>query len=302
MDKIETITKLSLPTACDRLLLGDFDGLHLGHRSLFDGITDRSIVYTFSENTKRTMGFIGATLYPERINRSLMSRLGARRVYYEDFNAIRDLSPERFVEYITSLFSPKTVVCGENFTFGKNAVGNSSLLRQLLSGYGVECVVLPSVFVDGAIVSSSAVRKYVENGDMERARTLLGGPYFIYGSVIHGKALGRTIGTPTVNLPIYEGCVVPKNGVYISLLTVGDKKYKGVTNVGVRPTVDDGDHINTETFLLDFEGEIYGSEVTLSLFEYIREEKKFDSTASLARQIIEDSEKSLSFFEKFTNC
>lgn len=302
MSKTEIIAKGSLPTVCDKLLLGDFDGLHLGHRALFDGVTDESIVFTFSENTKRTMGLIGATLYPEYVNRALMGALGVGRVYYEDFSAIRDQSPGQFAEYITSLFSPKTVVCGENFTFGKNAVGNSTLLRRLLKERGVDCRVLPSVMVDGVTVSSSSVRKYVENGDMERARTFLGSPYSIYGAVVHGKALGRKIGTPTVNLPIYERCVVPKLGVYISLLTVGDKSYKGVTNVGVRPTVDDGDRINTETFLLDFEGEIYGSEVILSLFEYIREEKKFDSTASLAAQIIEDSEKSLSFFEKFTNC
>ena len=107
MSKTEIIAKGSLPTVCDRLLLGDFDGLHLGHRALFDGVTDESIVFTFSENTKRTMGLIGATLYPEYVNRALMGELGVGRVYYEDFSAIRDYSPEQFVEYITSLFSPK---------------------------------------------------------------------------------------------------------------------------------------------------------------------------------------------------
>lgn len=302
MDKIAIISQSSLPTACDRLLLGDFDGLHLGHRALFDGITDRSIVYTFSENTKRTMGLIGATLYPERINRELISRLGASRVYYEDFNAIRDYSPEQFVRYITSLFSPKTVVCGENFTFGKDAVGDSALLRRLLNEQGVECRVLPSVTVDGVTVSSSAVRKCVENGEMEHARTLLGEPYFIRGAVVHGKSLGKRIGTPTVNLPIYPDCVVPRHGVYISRLSFDGVEYFGVTNVGVRPTVDDGDHINSETFLLEFCDDIYDKTVTLSLYKYLREERKFDDTSSLARQILEDSEKTKKFFEKFTNC
>lgn len=299
MDKIETITKLSLPTVCDKLLLGDFDGLHLGHRSLFDGVTDESIVFTFSENTKRTMGLIGATLYPEYVNRALMGELGVGRVYYEDFSAIRDYSPEQFVEYITSLFSPKTVVCGENFTFGKNAVGDSRLLSELLEKKNVDCKVYPSVVVGDEVVSSSLLRRAVSDGDMILAGKLLGAPYFISGTVVHGKALGRKIGTPTVNVPIYSECVVPKIGVYISELFVGEKRVVGVTNVGVRPTVDVGGRVNTETYLLDFDDELYGERVVLKLRKYLRGEKKFDSTEMLSSQILDDSKKT---FEFFKNC
>lgn len=299
MDKIETITKLSLPTVCDKLLLGDFDGLHLGHRALFDGVTDESIVFTFSENTKRTMGLIGATLYPEYVNRALMGELGVGRVYYEDFSAIRDYSPEQFVEYITSLFSPKTVVCGENFTFGKNAVGDSRLLSELLEKKNVDCKVYPSVVVGDEVVSSSLLRRAVSEGDMILAGKLLGAPYFISGTVVHGKALGRKIGTPTVNVPIYSECVVPKIGVYISELFVGEKRVVGVTNVGVRPTVDVGGRVNTETYLLDFDDELYGERVVLKLRKYLRGEKKFDSTEMLSSQILDDSKKT---FEFFKNC
>lgn len=299
MDKIETITKLSLPTVCDKLLLGDFDGLHLGHRALFDGVTDESIVFTFSENTKRTMGLIGATLYPEYVNRALMGELGVGRVYYEDFSAIRDYSPEQFVEYITSLFSPKTVVCGENFTFGKNAVGDSRLLSELLEKKNVDCKVYPSVVVGDEVVSSSLLRRAVSEGDMILAQKLLGAPYFISGTVVHGKALGRKIGTPTVNVPIYSECVVPKIGVYISELFVGEKRVFGVTNVGVRPTVDVGGRVNTETYLLDFDDELYGERVVLKLRKYLRGEKKFESTEMLSSQILDDSKKT---FEFFKNC
>lgn len=299
MDKIETITKLSLPTVCDKLLLGDFDGLHLGHRALFDGVTDESIVFTFSENTKRTMGLIGATLYPEYVNRALMGELGVGRVYYEDFSAIRDYSPEQFVEYITSLFSPKTVVCGENFTFGKNAVGDSRLLSELLEKKNVDCKVYPSVVVGDEVVSSSLLRRAVSEGDMILAGKLLGAPYFISGTVVHGKALGRKIGTPTVNVPIYSECVVPKIGVYISELFVGEKRVVGVTNVGVRPTVDVGGRVNTETYLLDFDDELYGERVVLKLRKYLRGEKKFESTEMLSSQILDDSKKT---FEFFKNC
>lgn len=302
MEGTDNMSACTVPTRCDRLLLGDFDGIHLGHRALFSGITAESIVFTFSQNTKRTMGLIGATLYPETVNRRLMAGLGLRRIYYADFAAIRDMSPSEFVDHIISLFSPQTVVCGENFTFGKGASGDSRTLSALLWAKGVGCVVVPSVRVQGTVVSSSAVRAHVADGDMESAGALLGLPYSIFGTVVHGKALGRRIGTPTVNLPIYDGCVVPRLGVYISQLTVGGRKYAGVTNVGVRPTVDDGNGINTETFLLGFDGEIYGCDVTLSLCKYIREERKFDDTASLARQILEDSEKSARFFEKFTVC
>lgn len=302
MDKTEIISQSSLPTICDKLLLGDFDGLHLGHRALFDHVTDESIVFTFSENTKRSMGLISATLYPERVNRTLMGSLGARRVFYADFNAIRDFSPEHFVEYITTLFSPKTVVCGENFTFGKDAVGDSAMLCELLGGYGVECVVVSSVMVDNALISSSAIRRAVGEGDMLFAEKLLGEPYFICGEVIHGKSLGKKIGTPTVNVPIYDGCIVPKTGVYISELYVGTKRFIGVTNVGVRPTVDSDGKINTETYLLDFNEELYGEKVVLKLRKYLREERKFDDTASLSRQIIDDSKKTFGFFEMFTNC
>ena len=131
------------------------------------------------------------------------------------------------------------------------------------------------------------------------AEKLLGAPYFISGTVVHGKALGRKIGTPTVNVPIYSKCVVPKIGVYISELFVGEKRVVGVTNVGVRPTVDVGGRVNTETYLLDFDDEIYGERVVLKLRKYLRGEKKFESTEMLSSQILDDSKKT---FEFFKNC
>ena len=296
MDNIEMLSSRSLPVWCDRILLGDFDGLHLGHRALFGAITADSIVFTFSRNTKRSMGHIGATIYPTHINRTLIGSLGARRIYYADFEELRDYSPMRFCEYIAVGFHPRTVVCGENFTFGKNASGDSVMLRELLSGFGIDCDIVSEVKQCGTTVSSSIVRKAIADGDMERAESLLGEPYFITGEVQRGKTLGRKIGTPTVNLPIYDRCVVPKYGVYISSLELDGKSYIGVTNIGVRPTVENGAKVNSETFLLDFDGDTYGKTVIVRLRKYLREERKFDNTDSLSRQIKEDARQALSFF------
>lgn len=298
---MEFLSDFGAPHRCGRLLLGDFDGLHLGHRRLFGRGAD-NVVFSFSANTKQTMGVIGKTLYPTSINVSIFKRLGARACYLASFFDICNMSPREFVDYLTSLFSPEVVVVGENFTFGKGAVGDSALLRQLLGEKSIDCEIVESVTVGDTTVSSSVVRQAVENGYMELANELLGEPYFISGEVIHGKTLGRTLGTPTVNIPVYPNCVVPKHGVYISKLLLRDRAVLGVTNVGTRPSVDDGDHINTETFLLDFDEEIYGQHPTLLLFSYLREERKFDNLTDLAIQIQKDGEKTRDFFKKFTNC
>ena len=173
------------------------------------------------------------------------------------------------------------------------------MLSELLEKKNVDCKVYPSVVVGDEVVSSSLLRRAVSEGDMILAEKLLGAPYFISGTVVHGKALGRKIGTPTVNVPIYSKCVVPKIGVYISELFVGEKRVVGVTNVGVRPTVDVGGRVNTETYLLDFDDEIYGERVVLKLRKYLRGEKKFESTEMLSSQILDDSKKT---FEFFKNC
>ncbi len=285
--------------------LGNFDGVHAGHTALIlkaveiakeKGIA--SAVWTFADGKAvlpNKPGTLAITTLEERL--SLIASLGVDYAILESFEDVRDYTPERFAnELLKKKCKAVWTVCGFNFRFGAGGAGDSEKLRELMQPEG--CTVVPPVYVNGEQVSSTLIRGYIEAGDMKAASELLGRQFFIDTTVTHGKALGRTIGIPTINQSFPEGHIVPKKGIYACIVHAEGEKYIGVANVGIRPTVDSDDIINCETHIIGYDGELYGKQVRVEFFSRIRDEKKFGSVSELKEQIEKDIIYTKEYFEK----
>ena len=282
--------------------LGNFDGLHLGHRALLEesrlfskknGL--KTCVWCFSSHPRSDGGLI---LSPER-RLSLLEKLGTQLYVHEDFASVKELSAEDFVEKILmEKLRAAHVVCGFNYTFAKNASGDAALLGRLLSENGVGLTVVPPVKFNGRTVSSTLVRELIKAGEARDARSLLVEPFTIDTRVEKGRGFGRTMGFATVNQPLDPKCVVPRFGVYASEVETESGLYRAITNIGVRPTFFDGAAPNCESALIGFSGELYGQKVKTGLLSFIREERKFASAGELYAQIEKDAKDVRDFFEK----
>ncbi|MBQ7897978.1 MAG: bifunctional riboflavin kinase/FAD synthetase [Clostridia bacterium] len=284
--------------------LGNFDGVHIGHTKLINAMTSfglPTLVYTFYDHPLNVIKGEGTVrvINTRAEKESILIDLGVDALVFEDFSSVRDMSPSDFVDKILiNKLSAKEVVCGFNYRFGKKNAGDTVLLKQLLSARGVGLTVIDEVTLDGVGVSSSAVRSALLNSDMERAGEMLGRPYFLKSSVKHGKALGRTLGFPTVNLDFEEGRVVPAYGVYVSRFSFENKSFPAIANVGVRPTVDTDVRPMLEAHVIDFEGDLYGKEVKVELLRKLRDEKKFSDVNELKVQVFKDIETAKKYFQE----
>ncbi len=275
--------------------LGIFDGVHLGHRSVISTMVQRAnmqnlqpIVFTFEVGRQLPSSKKNATLlHTQQMKHNIMQKLGVKELLAPQFADLKGRSPEKFVEMLCSTLNAKVLVCGENYHFGKGAVGNVDLLRTLAGKYGVEVVVAPPVTMFGATVSSTKIREAILSGDIERATKMLGTQFMVEGKVVYGNQIGRTISFPTVNMALETWRIVPRFGVYFSRVLINDVPYWGVTNIGVKPTVG-ANYPVMETHILGFEGDLYGETLCVELWEFIRPERKFESIAELSEQIAKD--------------
>ena len=218
---------------------------------------------------------------------ALLEEMGVEVVYLLSFDRIRDMEPEDFVEALYRVCRVRALSCGFNFRFGKNGRGDAGLLKELCREKGISLSVTPPVSVAGETVSSTRIRACLEQGDVQQAGQLLGRPFGYDFEVTHGRQLGRTWGTPTINQPFPAGYVLPRFGVYASLVEVEGQKYYGVTNIGVKPTVG-SDCALSETWIPEFSGDLYGKKVPVELLDFIRPERKFDSLDQLKNEILEN--------------
>lgn len=296
-----------LPKGC-AVALGNFDGFHYGHRRIVSTAVAKAAeagtkcaVWTFSELAKA-----GGTRTPfiatgeEKLD--LLASSGADFAVFEDFSAVRDMSADDFIERILlGSLSCSFVVCGFNFRFGRGAAGTPEILKSKLAEHGVETLVLDPVSVNlggkKVVVSSTAIRSFVADGDMESAAVMLGRPFFIGGIVVNGKHLGRTIGVPTVNQNFTDGQLIPKCGVYASSVSIDSVMYRAVTNVGRRPTVD-GSSVNAETHIFSYDGDLYGRRLRVYLYKFLRGEEKYSSVDELSAAIRADSENADRYFNE----
>lgn len=272
--------------------LGSFDGLHLGHRQVIGNTLSapglRPAVITFQQNPSFSLQKKPVPLLTTNEQKlALLEKMGVEVVYLLPFDRIRDMEPEDFVEALYRVCRIRALSCGFNFRFGKNGRGDAGLLKELCREKGIELSVTPPVSVAGETVSSTRIRACLEQGDVQQAGQLLGRPFGYDFEVTHGRQLGRTWGTPTINQPFPAGYVLPRFGVYASLVEVEGQKYYGVTNIGVKPTVG-SDCALSETWIPEFSGNLYGKKVPVELLDFIRPERKFDSLDQLKNEILEN--------------
>lgn len=276
--------------------LGNFDGIHKGHMSVLkkavelrgDGFEPCALLFTH-HSEKALKGFAPPMLMTEDERKNLILSQGLH-IETVNFDDIRDLAPEEFVDKILiHTFKAGSVVCGYNYRFGKNACGNADTLKEICGQRNIKCFVADEIDLDGQAVSSTVIRTLIENGKITEANRMLGRKFGFASPVIHGDARGRSWGFPTANQKLPEGLVVPKFGVYASVVTIENKTFKGVTNIGKRPTVGTNETLS-ETNILDFNEDIYGRTVDVRLVKFIRPEQKFSSFRELAEQIKNDCE------------
>ena len=289
------------------IALGFFDGVHRGHGALLRKTAERArelgavpAAFTFDRPPKEVV--TGQPVYLINSNRDrqgLMERLyGIERVIFAPFDREMMTMPwEAYLEMLIGTYGAVHFVAGHDHRFGHKNAGNVQLLRQKCAEMGIGCDIIPPVQREGITVSSTYLRTLVEAGDMERAALFLGHPHCLSQTVGHGFRFGRTIGIPTVNLTVPGHVLVPGRGVYISRVTLADgRSFAGVTNVGTRPTVSDSDAVSVETFLIDFDGDLYGQQIRLDFYRRLRPEKKFDSVDALRREIEHNIDQTRTYF------
>ena len=284
------------------IALGFFDGVHLGHREIIkktveiaDGNDLISTVLTFKNFKLKDPTEIRG--YEEKLR--IFEKLGVHQVISLDFNAVKDIEAEEFVsDILHDGFEARVLVSGTDYTFGKGGKGDVDLLKVLSSKKGIKVEVVDDVFFEGEKCSSTLIRNLLLEGNVSKANRLLGDERFSYeGLVVRGKMLGSTLGFPTANLPIPADRFKPKFGVYVTLTTMDGMEYKSISNLGLRPTVEDSDNVNIETFIYDHQGELYGKDIRVELLDFVRDEKKFGSVDELKAQVEADQKKVANLWE-----
>ena len=272
------------------LAIGLFDGMHIAHRDLLESARDlaKQNALPFGIFTFRNEGGIKrdtAKIYDTKQKLTLAERAGAEIAVVADFGSLSDLSAEQFVRNVLIRdCEVRIAVAGFNFRFGKGASAGAEELCELMRSEGRDAVVHDEYKLFGDTVSSSLIRSFIEQGDMEAARRLLGAPYSIAGAVHHGDGRGKGLGLPTANTEIPSGRSLPARGVYRAAVPIDGKIYNAVTNIGTCPTFGERS-VHAETYIIDFDGDLYGRDLEIFLLGYLRAEKSFSSKKELIMQI-----------------
>lgn len=281
------------------IAIGKFDGVHIGHRRLLEEIVKRkekgllACVFTFDPPPEMLFGISdGKSLSSLEEKRSLFEKMGVDVLV--EFPMTREtagMAPEAFVtEVLLGRLHMQFIAAGADLSFGSRGAGNVALLEKMAAQYGFQMKVIDKVFLNDREVSSSYIRSLVKEGKMEAVRECMGIPFFFKGEVVHGNHIGTGIGFPTVNLVPAKDKLLPPNGVYYSRTLVDGTEYASITNIGRKPTVGDKEKMGVETYLYDFDRDIYGKEIEVFLLSFRRPERKFDSLEQLKEQLRLDVE------------
>ncbi len=290
------------PTA---VAIGKFDGIHMGHKKLLEYILLRkeqglkSAVFTFDMSASSF--FQGkdikdiTTISEKRI---IFDELGIDYlIEYPLDDKTAHILPEDFIsDILVGMLNMKYVAAGDDLSYGYKGKGDSALLSEKAKAYGYEVEIIEKVRYEDREISSSFVREVIEKGDMEMASKLLGHPYSFTGSVKPGFKLGRKLGFPTMNLYPDREKILPPKGVYYSEVSFEGARYPGITNIGVRPTVSEGESVSVETYLYDFDRDMYGQNIETGLLAFKRAEMKFGSKEELKKMIDADIDDGREFF------
>ncbi len=285
-----------MTTAPTVYALGFFDGVHLAHQALLTACRElasdlhcQAGVITFQNHPDAFVtGAAPALINTYEDRDRLLQHYGMEKVVSLPFDETMMRTP--WQDFAASLFTKHHaagLVCGEDFRFGHRGEGTAAKLQCFCQERNIPCKVIPCQKIGETTVSSTHIRRLLEQGDLEAANTFLGHPHIFTGTVVSGRQLGRTLGFPTANLQLPEGVLMLPFGVYACRAYVEGKQYLAVTNIGTRPTVG-GHRITVEPWLMDFEGDLYGKPVSLTFHAFLRPEKKFPDLQTLAREIAEN--------------
>lgn len=273
------------------IALGTFDGVHLAHAAVIKEAVDSEYtpaVFTFSQSPSGVItGSKVSAIATKNVKQKLIEDLGVKLFFCPPFLDYKDMSAEDFVEMLASKLHAKKITCGFNFRFGAGAKGNPQMLKELCKEKNIELKVIPPVLEGESPVSSTRIRGYIENGELDKARELLGHDFFYEFEVTEGNHLGSTWDIPTINQVFPNNFIVPKFGVYASKTIIDGNEYKSITNVGLKPTVG-SDSVLSETNIFDFKGDLYNKSITVVLKFFIRPERKFNDIDELKRAIHND--------------
>lgn len=285
--------------------LGKFDGLHRGHKRLIDEVVSlkdkgyTSLMFTFLYHPYNLFSDSEVKLiYTEeekvyKLNDSGLDVL----ISYPFTRETKNIEPEDFIrDILVGKLDAKVIVVGNDFRFGRNRRGDVDMLKSMESLYGFKVIAFEKIRWRDTVISSSIIRSELEKGNMEDVNEMLGKPYFIRGMVLHGRQVGRTLRMPTTNITTPSNKLLPPCGVYFSRAVIDGISYPGITNIGYRPTVGSDNGKGVETYIYDFERDLYGAEIDVELLSFVRPEIKFDDIAGLKLQMGKDLELGRKYF------
>ena len=308
--KVEIIKLHSTPVDCEPVCacIGYFDGLHRGHKGLIDAAIAKAQEYqcesaliTFDPDPWITIGRAKSvkhlTTMEQRIE--LAEKMGLDRVIILDFiKEMADLPPQEFTDMLLSKCNLKALVCGFDFHYGRFGAGNTETLKQEAEGR-FDAVVIDSINDRGDKISSSRICNCLAEGNVTEANRLLGYPYEIMGTVIHGRQKGRLWGIPTANIDYSDETLLPLGGVYAGVAECEGRKWMAMINIGYNPTCNLIDKLSVEAHILDFNEDIYDKKMRIRFYQRLRSEQKFDSLDKLVEQLNHDKESVRQYFKVF---
>lgn len=293
------------PTA---VTLGKFDGLHRGHDLLMQTVLQysknynaASVAFTFDMPPRnRVEEIVANVLTTNEEKQYIFEKQGIDYLIECPFTPeVMAMEPKDFIAWISSSLHMKYVVVGDDFRFGHKRAGDYRTLQQYEEEYGYKTVVIDKLKDSNRDISSTYVREKIADGNIRKANQLLGYKYFIKSEIVHGKKLGRRIGIPTINMILPANKLLPPNGVYVTEVLVDGNLYMGVTNIGCKPTVSEENIIGVETYIDNFNQDIYGEKIEVSFIDYIRPEQKFASIEELKAQMESDIVVARKYYEKY---
>ena len=290
------------------IALGFFDGVHTGHGALLQRVTQRAreldaipTAFTFDRSPTAAITGQHVPLLSSVEDRVWLMRscYHIQEVIVSSFDGMMRMDWQDFItEYLVRELGVVHVVAGHDFHFGYMGKGNPQRLQEMCAQLGVGCDIIGKIEREGITISSTYIRTLVAQGEMDRAVEFLGHPHVLTNRVTHGKKIGSSsLGFPTVNLRLKENVLSPAKGVYATkVILENGETHPAVTNVGTRPTVDDGNQLTIEGFILDFQGDLYGQKIQMEFYKYLREERKFPSFAALTAEVMHNAEQTREYF------
>ena len=306
MEYITDIENLRLENTA--VTLGKFDGNHIGHQLLFEQTAAlkeqglKSVVLTFASQPKSVTGANIRTIQTNIERRSGEEIPGIDYLIEWPFDLkLMSTGPEEFVKTVLEeRLGARAVVCGTDFRFGKDRAGDVNTLKELGRKYGFEVHVFEKVTYKGEEVSSTRIRAAISEGNIPDANAMLGHPFSVISTVVHGKHQGSAMGFPTINFEAPDEKILPPNGVYATKTVIDGRELLSITNVGNRPTFEDGNLRTVETNIFGFSEDVYGKSAEVRFYAFIRPERKFDAWEDLKREIDRNKEEVKRFFEKIS--